>query len=203
MIRDVHLLGYLNDDDVVLDPTYGKGAWWRLWQPGRLVTRDRKDQPWWDFRDMRILGGTLFVDQCVDAVAFDPPYVSGGGIAMGEDPSINRMRSHYDMNAGGTGKTSQSSVETQENVNLGLAECYRVCRKGGIVLVKCQDYVQSGKLWLGTHHTLTAALELGFKCQDRLEMVGRPRPQPSGRGPQKHARRNLSTLFVLQRPKRG
>ena len=34
MIADVARLGYLKDTDVILDPTYGKGAWWRVWAPG-------------------------------------------------------------------------------------------------------------------------------------------------------------------------
>ena len=34
MIADVHRLGYLKDEDHILDPTYGRGRWWRVWRPG-------------------------------------------------------------------------------------------------------------------------------------------------------------------------
>ena len=61
----------------------------------------------------------------------------------------------------------------------GLAECYRVVRPKGIVIVKSQDYVTSGKLYPGTHYTLTAALAMGFTLEDRLEHLGHVRPQPA------------------------
>lgn len=81
--------------------------------------------------------------------------------------------------------------------SLVLAEVARVVRHRGLVLVKCQDYITSGRLWPGTHHTTTRGLELGLRLVDRLEYLTSPRPQPSGRR-QVHARRNLSTLLVWE-----
>jgi len=89
----------------------------------------------------------------------------------------------------------------QDDINAGMVECYRVTKRGGIVLCKVQDYVSSGKLWLGVHKTTQAALDIGFQVQDILQHISGPRPQPNGR-PQQHARRNYSTLLVLRRPKR-
>ena len=91
----------------------------------------------------------------------------------------------------------------QDDINAGLDECYRVVKKGGIVLVKCQNYVTSGKLWPGTFLTWEFAGNcVGFQLVDHLTHVSGPRPQPEGR-PQQHARRNSSDLLVLRRPKRG
>jgi hypothetical protein len=78
-------------------------------------------------------------------------------------------------------------------------------RPNGVVLVKCKDYIWSGRLFPGTHHTLVHAIELGFTLEDRLEHLSGTGPQPktnpdgSARG-QFHARRNLSTLLVLRKP---
>ena len=98
----------------------------------------------------------------------------------------------------------------------------------GVVLVKVKDYIWSGQFFPGTHHTLVHALTLGFTIEDRFEMFGDPGPQPLTRPvcancgyrrrktdtaclkcgeeetadlliDQVHARRNLSTLFVLRR----
>jgi hypothetical protein len=189
MIADVHQLGYIKDGDFVLDPTYGKGAWWRVWgpEPEDLIRKDRAGDPEWDFRDMHFLGETF------DAVAFDPPYVSVGGR---KSSGIHEMHEAYGMDG-----TPLSPGETQSDIDQGLAECFRVVKKGGIVLVKCQDYVSSGQLWPGTYLTLKNAYEVGFQLVDRLEHLSGPRPQPPGRA-QVHARRNYSTLFVLRRPKR-
>ncbi len=204
MIADVAWLGYLQRTDTILDPTWGSGGWWRAWRPldgiiwgldlthVRSVLNGEKDtaklHSGWDFRAM------FFGDESFDAVAFDPPYVSVGGR---DTSGIKDMHAAYGMN-----EAPKSPQGVQDDINAGLAECYRVVKRGGIVLVKCQDYVTSGKLWLGTHHTLAYALGLGFEVVDRLEHISGPRPQPPGRR-QVHAHRNLSTLFVLRRPKRG
>jgi hypothetical protein len=81
----------------------------------------------------------------------------------------------------------------------GRGPCRGSGGSNGIVLVKCQDYISSGKLWPGTHPTLTCALDLGFRFEDRFEHVmANPRPQPL-RKQQVHAHRNLSTLFVFRK----
>lgn len=186
LIVDCVRLGYLHKDWLTLDPTYGKGNWWKSWRPDRLVARNQ-DLDGSDFTEMPD-------DDCTyDAVAFDPPYVSIGG----RKPSrLSGMHGAYGM-----ADTPRTPKLLQDLIDAGLGEVHRVLKPGGFALAKCQDYISSGHLWLGTHHTLTAALELGFTVQDRLEHTGAPRPQPKGRS-QQHARRNLSTLFVLKRGKR-
>jgi tRNA G10 N-methylase Trm11 len=181
MIEDVARLGYLSGR--VLDPTCGRGVWWQRWMPEELVTSDLKDGV--DFRNLP------HPDASFDAVAFDPPYVSIGGRTTTGIPAMHH--------AYGLTEAPRSPQALQAMINEGMGECARVLRCGGYLLVKCCDYVSSGKLWLGTHHTLTHALSLGLECVDRFEYVGTPRPQPSGRR-QVHARRNLSTLLVLRKP---
>ena len=208
MIADVHRLGYLKDEDKVLDPTFGLGAWWRVWRPEQLVVQNWHDEgpmsayaatliadepipeAWdagWDFRHM------WYRDQCFDAVAFDPPYVSVGGRSTS---GINGMHAAYGMD--GAPLTPQG---VQDDINAGLVECFRVVKKCGIVLVKCQSYVTSGKLYPGTFNTwMWAVHHTGFQLVDHLTHVSGPRPQPDR--PQQHARRNSSDLLVLRRPRR-
>lgn len=185
LIVDCVRLGYLSITQRVLDPTYGQGTWWNKWQPSpNLFTHYNRDEDGSDFRWLPHLDGAF------DAIAYDPPYVSVGGRTT---TGLPEYHARYGMVDAPT-----SPAELQELINQGLTEMYRLVRVNGFVLVKCQDYVSSGKLWLGTHHTLTHALSLGFTCFDRLEHVGGVRPQPPGRR-QVHARRNLSTMFVLQK----
>jgi len=198
MIADVARLYFWDDDYNVLDCTFGKGAWWRCWRPNSLTASDLRAMPepyanvmycaGVDFREMP------WTEECFDVVAFDPPYVSVGGRTT---TGIGEMHAAYGMDG-----APLSPQGVQDDIDAGLAECFRVVKKGGIVLVKCQDYVSSGKLWPGTYLTLKAAYAVGFQLVDRLEHLSGPRPQPEGRGPQKHARRNYSTLFVLRRPRR-
>jgi tRNA G10 N-methylase Trm11 len=192
-------LGYLRAEWHVLDPTYGRGVWWKRWRPDKLTactdrTLDaaRADDPAEHFVygvDFRRLP---FGDDTFDAVAYDPPYVSIGGR---KTSGIADMHDRFGLTDAPT-----SPAGVQQLIDDGLTDVHRVVRPGGIVLTKCQDYVSSGRLWPGTHYTLTHAFELGFELVDRFEHVGNPRPQPGGRR-QVHARRNLSTLFVLHKAK--
>lgn len=193
LIADVAKL-YLSADMVMLDPTYGRGLWWTVWRPDTLVTHTKVDG--YDFRKMPEADGTF------DAVAFDPPYVAMGGRKTSKLPDF--------MDRFGLEDAPATPAGLQQDINDGLAEVHRVLRRKGIALVKCQDYISSGKLWPGTHHTLATALALGFTLVDRFEHVGHVRAQPGGRtrrgkngervaSTQVHARRNLSTLFVLRK----
>lgn len=186
LIADCAVLGYLSDTDHVLDPTYGRGKWWTKWRPEKLTHHNRTEDGS-DFRELPYATGTF------DAIAYDPPYVCVGGRDTSGLPDY--------LDRYGMGDAPSSPVLLQRLINWGLTEMHRLVKPGGIVLVKCQDYVSSGKLWLGTHHTLTHALALGFECVDRLEHIGSARPQPPGRR-QVHVRRNLSTLFVLRKSAR-
>jgi tRNA G10 N-methylase Trm11 len=182
LIADVAQL-YLREDMVILDPTYGRGVWWRKWKPYNLITghHDRG----FDFTDMP------FKPESFDAVTYDPPYVCIGGR---KGSKMAKMHDHY-----GLFDAPDTPAKLQGLIDDGLEECMRVLKRGGILLVKCQDYVSSGKLWPGTHHTLHHALDLELELLDRFEHYGAPRPQPAGRR-QVHARRNLSTLFVFRKP---
>lgn len=192
LIADVATL-YLDPSWTILDPTFGRGLWWTDWQPAHLVTHDLG----LDGVDFRHLPEP---DTTFDAVAFDPPYVAMGGRDTSKLPDF--------MDRFGLRDAPRTPAQLQAHNDEGLAEVHRVLKAKGVALVKCQDYVSSGRLFPGTHLTLTAALGLGFTLVDRFEHIGHKRAQPGNRtrkGPngeripsgQVHARRNLSTLLVL------
>jgi hypothetical protein len=199
LIADVHRLGYLRDDDHVLDPTYEKGTWWSRWRPEKLASHHRAV----DGSDFRALPHP---DGSFDAIAYDPPYVCPGGRSTS---TIQAMHDRYGMNEGGAADPNfRTPAELQQIINDGLTEMRRLVRPAvrkalhltagnGVVLVKCKDYIWSGQFWMGTHHTLVHALSLGLVLEDRLEHIGTPGPQ--SQKSQVHARRNLSTLLVLRR----
>lgn len=192
MILDCVQLGYLRKEWLTLDPTYGKGNWWTKWEPDLLVKSDINPQaPCMDPADFTSLP---YATNAFDVVTFDPPYVCIGGRKTG---SMQDMHAAYGMT-----DAPKSPAELQALINAGLAECRRVVKPGGLILVKMQDYISSGKFWNGTYRTQRWAEYLFLETIDRLEHVAKaPRPQPAGRR-QVHARRNLSTLLVLQKGKR-
>lgn len=183
LIADCAELGYLRSDWLTLDPTYGRGNWWKKWRPDQLVTHDLKLDGV-DFRRLPELDNTF------DAITFDPPYVAPGGRRTS---SVSDFNDRFGLHS-----TPATPALLQVLINEGLAEMHRVLKPKGFLLVKCKDYINGGRLFMGTHKTLTHALELGFECVDRLEHLAGTGPQPPNRR-QVHARRNFSTLFVLSK----
>lgn len=196
MIAEVARLGYL--DGTVLDVTWGNGAWWDDWVPERLVGTDADQAKARDAAaDFRALP---FPDRSFDAVVFDPAYVAPGGR---KTSTIGQFNDAY-----GLLSTPPNPEENQAKMNEGLAECVRVSR--GLVLMKCQNYVWSGRLFLGVVESIRAGEELGCRVEDWFTMVGEPGIQPKGRTRkdgkpvlQQHARTNGSTLLVFRVPRRA
>lgn len=173
LLADVATL-YLDPDDVVLDPTFGNGVWWKRYMPPNLVRMERADGA--DFTAIP------FADESVDAVAYDPPYVCPGGRSTSTIKSFN---DRY-----GLSTVPATPALLQDLIDAGTTECARVLRpsrrvdgreRGGLLLVKCADYIWSGKLWIGSHLTLSHALSLGLEPVDRFVYVGHAGAQPGGR----------------------
>lgn len=185
LIADVARL-YLDDDMTVLDPTYGHGRWWTVWRPQCLVAFDidpakSPDYPaGGDFTCMPAHWTDRF-----DAVAFDPPYKLNGTATVEVD-------AQYGVHERATRDQRLDLIEA------GLAECARVLKPGGYLLVKCQDQVEGGKVrWQTDRVTAAATGPLELVKVDAF-LFRSYRPQPAGRT-QQHARRNYSTLFVFQK----
>jgi len=185
LIADVARL-HLDRTAPAVDMTYGRGLWWARWRPLRLTTVDIRALDGVDY--VADFCDLPFADATFGTVAFDPPYVAAGGRAS------TRLPEFFDRY--GMVDAPRTPADAQALIDAGLVEAARVCAPGGRVLVKCQDYVTSGRLWPGTHYTLMTALRIGLRLVDRLEHIAGVRPQPPHRR-QVHARRNLSTLLVL------
>lgn len=181
LMVDCRQLGYLSNDEVILDVTYGLGAFWNEWRPARLTGHDliatnAPDGPM-DFTALD------YSDRTADVVVFDPPYKLNGTSAH---PSDDRY---------GVGGEYSSVKDRLDLIRRGLAECARVARRR--VLVKCQDQVNAGRIVWQTHMVVVEMAGHGWRLEDRLEVHGY-RPQPAGRS-QQHARRTSSSLLVFER----
>lgn len=171
LIADCAKLRYLDASWRVLDPTYERGTWWKVFRPVGLVTHNR-DEDGVDFRALP------HDDDSFDAAAYDPTYVCPGGR---ETTGIPEFFERYGME-----DCPETPAELQEHNNAGLAEMARVVRPrdyargyaGGYVLTKCADYVWSGDFVPGVFDTIKAARSLGFELVDVMHHLGHPRAQP-------------------------
>jgi hypothetical protein len=188
MMADVAKLGYL--EGRVLDTTYGKGVFWRNWQPEVLVGCDinplKAKDLCCDFRHLP------FGNQSFDAVVYDPPYQTNG------TPSLRR-RGEVTGNWTRYGITATWGEDRANLMEDGLVEAARVAKK--FLLVKCMNQVVSGHVHWQTYRlvslmTTRTPLRL-WRLEDQFDFLRDPRPQDTR--PQRHARGNYSTLLVFRR----
>lgn len=183
LIADVARLGWIKQSDTVLDPTYGRGNWWKAFRPDTLIAHDLQLDGV-DFRDLPEPAGS------VDVVAFDPPYIAQGG----------RDSSTMQLFLGRYGFVDSPTTRAGVNELMfdGCVEAFRVLRPQGILLLKCMNYVNGGRYRLDAYDLLADLLQRRFRCEDEFIHLRRPGPQPA-RDRQHHARRNYSHLFVLRK----
>jgi len=211
LIAAVARLGYLRREHRILDATFGKGVWWKVWRPDVLVAHDidpakAPDGPA-DFTALPYADGEF------DAVALDPPYALNG------KPSVPAFDRRYGIHVPSRWQDRMGLCER------GIVECARVTAPGGVLLVKGQDQVVSGAIRWQTRIFADAGEAAGCTLVDRLDYLSY-RPQPATRpcGPcgglgvtgdlghcgacdgtgevstrQVHARRNASTLLVFRK----
>jgi tRNA G10 N-methylase Trm11 len=128
-----------------------------------------------------------FDSDMFDVVAFDPPYKLNGTATIAVD---GRYGVH------------EKATRTQRHRLMcsGLIECGRVAAKGGLVLAKCQDQVEGGKMRWQTEMLSDVGKWAGLTKIDRFHMPSY-RSQPDG-VTQQHARNNFSTLIVFRKDER-
>lgn len=189
LIADVAKLGYIRDDDCCIDLTYGKGTWWKRYRPTLLATNDIDDTTKAEYHDD--FRATKWFDDNFDVVAFDPPYISPGGR---ETSTIADFNSRFGLHS-----TPRTVLGLREMNQDGLDEARRICKPGGIILVKCMNYINGGRYQPEVFVMWEAATVFGLQMVDQFIMIRHPGPQ--SQKTQVHTRNNYSVLLIFQKPK--
>jgi hypothetical protein len=181
LIADLAVLGYLPDP--VIDVTYGKGRFWKLYRPDGLVTNDLdpiSDSLYHcDFTAMPLDSKSFAT------VVFDPPYKLNGTASQGGPAT-----SDDDYGVGGDYRTPD---ERHDLMYRGMTEAARLARE--FVIVKCMDQVVSGDIKWQTDMMTDHGKTISLNKIDTLHVYGY-RAQPKGRR-QVHAHRDYSTALVF------
>lgn len=173
--------------DVVMDVTYGGGAFWRQPPEGEVPQiRHDLDMTIGDGVDCRLLPEA---DESVDVVVFDPPYRATHGSSVGFADYTKQYR---------TGGLALDTInDVLDLYRGGIAEAARVLRPGGRLLVKCQDQSYANRLHLMHLDVLRLMVAQQLELADMFVLVNQNRAAINQRAVrQERARRNHSYLLV-------
>lgn len=169
---------------VVADVTYGTGAFWRSVDTSqyRLYATDIEQGI-----DARHLP---YPDESIDVVVLDPPYIYSPKGTIKKSISVG-----YALNAEKGGQLLKTQGDVLALYLDCLEEANRVLRRGGRVIVKTKDTIQSGKqFWM---HVFLMNVE-NFVCEDLFVLTQKVTPAMDPKwGDQKHARKNHSFFIIL------
>jgi hypothetical protein len=162
----------------VADVTFGKGAFWKDCDLAAYEFTGTDLVTGTDFRDLP------YADGEIDCLILDPPYMHGGSSIK---ESINKC--YRNNNA-----SHESVIRLYA---AGIIEAARVLKKGGTIIVKTQDEIESGRQRL-SHCEIIGLLEvLGFVVLDLFVLVQRTLPAMRS-AYQKSARKNHSYAIVAK-----
>ena len=183
---------YVATGSKIADVTYGKGAFWRLVPKDRYSLHASDLETGTNCRSLPYRKGEM------NYVVFDTTYMhSPGGTAH----QGRAFEDFYKNNAA-------RSVEKYHEAVLALyfaaaTEAYRVLRREGIYIVKCQDEVCSGKQRLTHAEIIQHLSSTGWVVEDLFVVVQRNKPGVSRILRQLHARKNHSYFLVFRKSQGG
>lgn len=189
---------HVPEGSLIADVTYGQGVFWRKVPPEsyRLLPSDLKTGV--DCRQLPYTSGSI------DCVVFDPPYMEGllreTSEHRGGSGTHVSFRKAYE---GGTHNGIAAPPQPKWHAAVldlyvkGGAEAYRVLRKDGVLIVKCQDEVSANKQWLTHVEVINEYAQMGFYTKDLFVLMRTNKPSVSRLKKQKHARKNHSYFLVF------
>ncbi len=185
---------------IVADVTWGKGVFWRNIPDGLYEVKATDIAMGVDCRNLP------YNNESIDCVVLDPPYMEGfyreqtdQKAGSGTHTSFRESYSNGTETNGdkkNTGTKKWHAAVTDMYFRAGV-EAYRVLRKRGILIVKCQDEVSAGKQWLTHIEIVNEYEDIGFYAKDLFIVVRNNRPAVSRLKKQVHARKNHSYFLVF------
>ncbi|MEA3385991.1 MAG: DNA methyltransferase [Thermodesulfobacteriota bacterium] len=169
------------------DITYSKGNFYKkgIWPPKYkmdiqpqipgVISADSRNIP--------------LLSNSINTLMYDPPFV-GGSRKKGK-PGIIKTRFGY----------FKSIPELWAYYKETLVECYRVLRKGGTLIFKCQDTVESGKQYFTHNQIMNDAVKIGFYPKDLFILLAKSRLISNNMRNQQHARKYHCYFWVFKKEK--
>lgn len=172
-----------------LDPTYSKGIFYKnLPQPKHKFDIEPQLE---EVKKADCINLPL-KDNSIKSIMFDPPFIAGIPTKTAKKGVISSRFGSY--------KSIPRKDGLWEMYRKALKEFYRILKKDGILVVKCQDTISDGHQFLSHVELINYAYHLGFYPKDLFVLLAKHRvikPYPK----QKHARKYHSYFLVFIKQK--
>lgn len=179
---------------IIADVTYGKGVFWRNVPAEDYVVRPSDISMGIDCRSLP------YHNAEIDCVVLDPPYMEGLFRKFVEHlagaGTYSAFREFY-SNGDATDEGPKWHDAVLDLYFKAGAEAYRVLRRGGALIVKCQDEVSAGKQRLTHVEIINEYARKGFYTKDLFVVVRKNKASVSRIVKQLHARKNHSYFLVF------
>lgn len=171
---------------IQLDPTYSKGNFYK--NSGIQEPTEKFDLfPQVDGVNQSNANNLPFADNSIESIMFDPPFVVGH---TKEKPTgIIGERFHG----------FKYIKDLWKWYTQCIIEFNRILKLNGILIIKCQDTVSSGKQWFSHVYIMNEAEKHGFYIKDLFILLAKNRIIGHNHTNQKHARKFHSYFIVLQK----
>ena len=191
---------HVPEGSTIADVTWGKGVFWQN------VPKDKYKLLATDISTGVDCRKLPYEDNSIDCVVLDPPYMEGfyrkeasHKAATGTHSAFSKAYSNGDETNGDTenvGTKKWHAAVTDMYFKAGQ-EAYRILRKNGILIVKCQDEVSAGKQWLTHVEIINEYEKNGYYTKDLFIVLRTNKPSVSRLKKQVHARKNHSYFLVF------
>jgi len=179
------LILHNQSQNIELDPCYNLGGFYKngLVKSPRIKSDIAPQSPGVLKFDIRSLP---FENSSIKSAIFDPPFIIG---------RTSLMSKRY----GSFNSLSELLLFYKES----LHELKRVLKHGGLLIIKCQDFVNARKMHFILPQVLKMAKELNFATRDLFHLLAKSRAIAGRIKNQQHARNYHCYFLVLKNNKRS
>lgn len=185
---------HVPEGSMVADVTWGKGAFWQKVRKGAYDVRATDISMGVDCRNLPYLDGEI------DCVVLDPPYMEGffrnDASQKAGGSSYAAFREHYSNGHEKPERAKWHDAVTELYREAGR-EAFRVLKRNGVLIVKCQDEVSANRQRLTHVEIINDYESLGFYTKDLFVVVRPNKPAVARLKKQVHARKNHSYFLVF------
>ena len=180
-----------NGNPIDADPTYSKGNFYKKTIEEPIHKFDISPQK---PGVIKACATSLpLSDNSIQCLMFDPPFLATTGKSLNKKDGSNIINKRFSV--------FPNEKTLHEFYDKCLLEFYRVIKKNGILIFKCQDKVSSGKQYFSHCFIYETARKYGFYPKDLFILQAKNRIVAKWQRNQKHARKFHSYFWVFEKRK--